>query len=122
MMDSHGEQVSLDDVASDRKNFADAHAYLKSRAPLEWLLGGTVFSVGFSLLVLFVRPAAPLAIYLFITIMSFVISGFAVYLNMKKTADWYTAKAAELDSVENRIRAGEKVPRPNPSINTDAAR
>ncbi|MFA7291749.1 MAG: hypothetical protein WC023_05810 [Rhodocyclaceae bacterium] len=122
MTTSSAEQVSLDDVASDRRKFSDAHAYLKARAPLEWLMGGAVFSVGFGMVVWFLHPASPLAIYIGIVITSFFISGFAVYLNARQVATWYKSKEAELDSVESRIRAGENVPRPNPSINTDAAR
>ena len=122
MTDNSTECVTLEDVASDRVNFAKAHMLMKARTPKEWLIGGTIFTVGFSLTTYFLRPNAPLAIYLIIAATSFAVSGMVVFMNTRQTAEWYKAKAAELDGVEYRIRCGEKVPRPKPPLNNGRAK
>ena len=113
MNDSDG-HVTLDDVASDRMHFAEAQKHLKVRTPLEWALGGCLFSVVFSVAIWFVRPSTPFAIYILVVIMSLLLGAVAVFLNGKERDKWYKAKAADLDSIEKRIRSGERVPRPNP--------
>lgn len=107
-------QVTLDDVTSDRMHFSEAQRHLRRRAPLEWVLGSSLFSVVFTLAIWLMRPGAPLAIYILIVILSFLIGALAVFLNGKERDKWYKAKAVELDSIEKRIRSGERVPRPNP--------
>lgn len=113
-------QVTLDDVASDRKGFSEAKAQLKKRVPLHWLIFGGSFSSVFSLAVWFLRPNAPLATYIILIVVSFVVSGFMVFMEMRNWDKWYATKAAELDSVENRVRSGERVPRPNPPLQPTA--
>lgn len=114
MGDDNNGEVTLDDVASDRMHFAEARRRLKARAPLECVIGGGIFAVGFTVAIWFVRPSAPFATYIIVTVISFVVSAVAVFLNGRERDTWYQAKAAELDGVENRIRSGERVPRPNP--------
>ena len=125
MTDKNEGQVTLDDVATDRKRFAEAHAHMKGRAYFEWLVGGLLFAATFSVAIWFLRPNVPTATYIIFIGISFFVSGFAAFMNTQKTKEWYRAKAAELDSVENRIRAGERVPRPNhlpqPTANRSAA-
>jgi hypothetical protein len=119
MADDNDLHVTLDDVATDRMRFAEAQKHLKARAPLEFMLGGTVFTVGFAVAVWFLRPSTSPAIYMIIAVTSFLVSGIAVFLNAKKRDDWYRAKGEELDSVEARIRSGERVLRPNSALLTD---
>ncbi len=81
---------------------------------MEWVFGGSVFAVVFAIATWFVRPDAPLAVYVIVVVVSFLVAAVAVFLNGKERDKWYRAKAAELDGIEKRIRSGERVPRPNP--------
>ena len=68
----------------------------------------------FTAAIRFVRPSTPLAIYILVVFVSFLIGAVAVFLNGKERDKWYKAKTAKLDSIEMRIQSGEIVPRPNP--------
>ena len=120
MASEHEAHVTLEDLASDRRGFSEARARLKTRALWEWLIGGTAFSAIFSLAVWLLRPNTPTIAYEILVVASYTVAAFAVFMNMQKASEWYRGKAAELDSVERRIRAGERVLRPNPTIERDA--
>jgi hypothetical protein len=108
--------VTLEDVATDRQRLAEAHRRVNARRPFEWLLGGSLFTMVFGVITWFLNPATPLGIYVIIAIVSFATGGFAVLMNMKEQTKWRMAKEGELDSIERKIRAGERVPRPNTSF------
>src|SRR5438105_2010257 len=104
-MNDNDRQVTLDDVASDRMHFAEAQRHLKARVPLEWVLGSSLFAVVFAVATWLLRPSTPLVIYILIVVVSFLVGAVAVFLNGKERNKWYEAKAAELDSIEKRIRS-----------------
>jgi Flp pilus assembly protein TadB len=112
---NYNEYVTLEDVTSDRQALAEAHRRLNARRPIEWMLGSSMFAVAFGVTTWFLQPSATLGLYVIITVVCFVTGGVTVLLNKKEQRAWRKAKEDELEIIENKIRAGEKVPRPNPS-------
>jgi hypothetical protein len=110
MANEKDRRVTLDEVASARMHFAEAQRRLKARAPLEWAIGGCLFAVAFTGGIWLVRPSTPLAIYILVAVTAFLVSAAAVFLNGIARDKWYKAKTAELDSVEERVRSGERMP------------
>lgn len=108
--------VTLEDVASDRHTFAEAHRQLKARNPIEWLMGSSMFTIVFGFTTWFLQPSATFGIYVIITVGCFMTGGVTVLLGVMKQREWYKAKEIELEAIENKIKAGEKVPRPNTSL------
>jgi hypothetical protein len=108
--------VTLEGVASERRAFAEAHRQLKARNPVEWLMGSSFFTIVFWVTIWFLRPSATFGIYVIIAVLSFMTGGVTVLLGIKKQREWYKAKEVELNVIENKIKAGEKVSRPNTSF------
>jgi len=109
------EYVTLEDVTSARQALTEAHRRLNTRRPIEWLLGSSMFAFVFGVTTWFLQPSAPLGLYVIITVACFVTGGVTVLFSVKKQKAWRKAKEDELEIIENKIRAGEKVPRPNTS-------